>query len=1211
MYNQIFGEKMIKLFFMFILTIPPILAQCDWSGDGGLDVIDVVETVDCVLNGCWDGSQCDWTGDGEVNVIDVVQTVDCILNDCWIPGCTDPTASNYNPDALFDDGSCEYENTCIDFDGNIYETIQLGSQVWMAENLKVTHYNNGESIPTDLDYLEWIGAEMGAYAVFLNDPSNGDSYGNLYNWFAVEDDRGVCPEGFHIPSDDEFVILEMYLGMSYEDAYDIQWRGTNQGSQLAGNGDLWTSGDLVNNPAFGTSDYDALPAGFRDAYQGNYVGSGSIGLWSTTSFDIDHAWSRLISYNHSGVNRGYANKHFGLSVRCVEDTEQVSGCPDPIACNYTPDVNEDDGSCWYSEEYYDCDGNCYNDIDGDAVCDELEVLGCTDPEAINFDPNATDDGTCEFVDIDGNEYQTIMLGNQVWMAENLKVTHYNNGDPIPTGISNGEWQHDNVELLEFGAYAIYDDDPANADIYGNLYNWYAVDDERGICPEGFHMPSDEEWMILEMYLGMSYDESQDLWFRGTDQGSQLAWGRNLWFGDSWIFYSALKSNPSFGTSGFLAFPGGLRQYFDGVYNFKGISARFWSSTTTDNSDEAFFRNVLFSSSAVGRQSVDKRAGYSVRCLRVDEILLGCPDPFACNYNSDANEDDGSCWYSEEYYDCDGNCLNDADGDGACDDLEIFGCMDSEALNFNPEVTEDNGTCIYSAGIIEDYDGNEYQTLDIGNQIWMAGNLKVTHYNSGDAIPTGFNDSDWEDLGDTETGAFAIYDNDPFHAEIYGNLYNWYAVNEESGICPEGFHIPSDEEWMVLEMNHGMSNEDINLTQMRGGNQGSQLAGIADLWNSGDLNNNPTFGSSGFLGIPAGQRLPFVFSPFQSYEGMNSIGIFWTSTTQNNNNNGGWLRTLQYPNSGVGRFNGDKRTGISVRCLEDSDQIPGCPNESACNYNPDANFDIGGCWYAENYYNCNGNCLHDYDGDGVCWELEVSGCSDQEAFNFNPDATEDDGSCIYDTVTDIDGNTYSVILIGEQYWTAENLRVTHYNNGATIQTGLTGPQWDYLENTHHGAYAVYNNNPDNADIYGNLYNWYAVDDDRGICPENFHVPSDYEWRILEVYLGMSNYDTYIDGWRGTDQGSQLSGNESLWTDGDLDNHPSFGSSGLDLLPGGVRESSTDNYGYYSSLHNHGEYWTKTNTNYNYAWRRTLYTQQTDILRSDREMKDGLSIRCIAD
>ena len=94
------------------------------------------------------------------------------------------------------------------------------------------------------------------------------------------------------------------------------------------------------------------------------------------------------------------------------------------------------------------------------------------------------------------------------MKQNLKVTHYNDGSDIPTGLSSdvtGEW----VNTIE-GAYAIYNDEPVNAEIYGNLYNWYVVDDSRGVCPEGWHVPTDDQFKTLEIFLGMSEPEANSM-----------------------------------------------------------------------------------------------------------------------------------------------------------------------------------------------------------------------------------------------------------------------------------------------------------------------------------------------------------------------------------------------------------------------------------------------------------------------------------------------------------------------------------------------------------------------------------------------------------------------------------------------------------------------------------------------------------------------------
>ena len=248
----------------------------------------------------------------------------------WCYGCTDMLANNFDPSALVNDQSCEY--SCTDIDGNSYETIVLGEQIWMAENLKVTHYNDGTPIPTGFTNSEWsnLDNENGAYTVYPWDDDsasqntcNGDCsevYSNLYNWYATADDRGICPEGWHTPTDEDWMELEMYLGMSYEDAHDSGWRGTDQGSQLAGNADLWNSGDLENDPAFGSSGFLALPGGNRDGDGGIYISMGdSGGFWSSTAGSSYHAWFWALGYSHSEVNRVNYYKRSGFSVRCLMD----------------------------------------------------------------------------------------------------------------------------------------------------------------------------------------------------------------------------------------------------------------------------------------------------------------------------------------------------------------------------------------------------------------------------------------------------------------------------------------------------------------------------------------------------------------------------------------------------------------------------------------------------------------------------------------------------------------------------------------------------------------------------------------------------------------------------------------------------------------------------------------------------------------------------
>ena len=238
----------------------------------------------------------------------------------WNAGSENYTLGNnqYQFKVIVEDG---YESiTVTDIDGNVYQTVQIGNQLWMAENLKVTHYRNGDAIPNVTDNSTWAGLSSGAYCVYNNDSANADTYGNLYNWYAVADARNIAPEGWHVPTDEEIMELEMYLGMSESEANDTGWRGTNEGSKLAGRADLWTNGALENNPEFDTSGFSFLPGGYRSYRNGTFYDVSNYGyLWSSTEFNSYLAWTRILYYDYTNVYRGYKYKRYGISVRCVRD----------------------------------------------------------------------------------------------------------------------------------------------------------------------------------------------------------------------------------------------------------------------------------------------------------------------------------------------------------------------------------------------------------------------------------------------------------------------------------------------------------------------------------------------------------------------------------------------------------------------------------------------------------------------------------------------------------------------------------------------------------------------------------------------------------------------------------------------------------------------------------------------------------------------------
>jgi uncharacterized protein (TIGR02145 family) len=183
----------------------------------------------------------------------------------------------------------------------------------MAENLKVTHYRNGDPIYNITNQTEWMNLSTGAYCAYDNNQSYVNTYSYLYNWYAVNDNRNITPTGWHIPTDIEWKVLEMYLGMSQSQANGTSWRGTDEGGKLKETGTAhWTS---PNSGATNESGLTVLPAGYRDSNgYFNYVK-----IWA--NFWSSDAWYRMIHYEHSTIvrNNYSVSKKVGCSIRCVKD----------------------------------------------------------------------------------------------------------------------------------------------------------------------------------------------------------------------------------------------------------------------------------------------------------------------------------------------------------------------------------------------------------------------------------------------------------------------------------------------------------------------------------------------------------------------------------------------------------------------------------------------------------------------------------------------------------------------------------------------------------------------------------------------------------------------------------------------------------------------------------------------------------------------------
>jgi uncharacterized protein (TIGR02145 family) len=212
--------------------------------------------------------------------------------------------------------------TVSDIDGNIYHYLTMGNQIWMTENIRTSKYRNGDPIPTGLGDASWNNATSGAYSIYDNDNLNNDSFGKLYNWYAVADSRHICPTGWHEPTREEWAILETYLT---DNGFGFGGSGNDIAKSMAA-ASGWNESSLAGSIGYdkagnNSSGFTALPGGFRH-YNGsfNYVGSISF-WWSITEGEpgSNVAWSRFLQNTSAILNNIQYDKHKGLSVRCVKD----------------------------------------------------------------------------------------------------------------------------------------------------------------------------------------------------------------------------------------------------------------------------------------------------------------------------------------------------------------------------------------------------------------------------------------------------------------------------------------------------------------------------------------------------------------------------------------------------------------------------------------------------------------------------------------------------------------------------------------------------------------------------------------------------------------------------------------------------------------------------------------------------------------------------
>ena len=198
-------------------------------------------------------------------------------------------------------------NSWVYFDGQPF-SVRIGTQVWMTENLNVATYRDGTLIPQVTDPTAWAGLTTGAWCWYNNDPTNGAIYGKLYNWYAVADSIGLCPLGWHVPTDAEWTTLNNFLGGE-----------SIAGGKMKSTSSLWNTSYYSNMGATNESGFTGHPGGSR--YNGGaFWDLGILGYWwSASQYDAMNAWyEKLIINNNSSFKNKWA-KSIACSVRCIKD----------------------------------------------------------------------------------------------------------------------------------------------------------------------------------------------------------------------------------------------------------------------------------------------------------------------------------------------------------------------------------------------------------------------------------------------------------------------------------------------------------------------------------------------------------------------------------------------------------------------------------------------------------------------------------------------------------------------------------------------------------------------------------------------------------------------------------------------------------------------------------------------------------------------------
>ncbi|MBE0675621.1 MAG: hypothetical protein IH591_13250 [Bacteroidales bacterium] len=206
-----------------------------------------------------------------------------------------------------------FNSKLADIEGNLYSVINIGTQVWMAENLRTTKFNDNTTILNVAANEDWIVLTTPAYCWFSNDSQYKVTFGALYNWYTVGTGK-LCPDGWHVPTDAEYMTLESALAMSSDQLELWNWRGTDQGTQIKS-----TSGWIEGGNGTNSSGFNGLSGGYRFGATGAFNALGMITYWWSSEHNVDQAVYRRVDYDNGAIYRSVTSKRGGKYIRCIKN----------------------------------------------------------------------------------------------------------------------------------------------------------------------------------------------------------------------------------------------------------------------------------------------------------------------------------------------------------------------------------------------------------------------------------------------------------------------------------------------------------------------------------------------------------------------------------------------------------------------------------------------------------------------------------------------------------------------------------------------------------------------------------------------------------------------------------------------------------------------------------------------------------------------------